>query len=400
MNPPSQKEYYKEDGIHLKLGQTNSSILGDANREFWNDLPRNHPEAPRFAFIPDRRNDDNLGVAQIHVAFIKFHNAVVDWLSGRGLSGGPLFEEARRTVTRHYQWIVLRDLLPKIVEDSVLRDVLDNPEKYFSEYFEVKAGVEPPMPVEFSFAAFRLGHSLLRDRYDWNRVFQQVGGVGRGPAILFNLFALTGLNGRMQEIGDRLPSNWIIDWTRFFDFKGFEGVSNNPKSNKAKKIDTSLTFALKNLPGFLARMPEQARLLPALNLIRGKKVGLPTGQALAEGLRKRDIPVKTLSPAQVARGPHESILTEHGFNNETPLWYYILKEAEEVHGGECLGPLGSVIVAATMVGLIRASRISILRESEWRPELGQIRPEDFGMADLLVFVKKSNPDVNELNPIG
>jgi hypothetical protein len=406
MDPPSQGQYYEADGIHLKLGKTQGSRLGGANLEFSNDLPRNHPEDPRFAFIPDTRNDDNLAIAQMHVAFIKFHNAVVDSLASRGISPGSLFEEAKRLVVQHYQWIVLRDFLPKIVEERVLDDVLSNPGKYFGEFFAGREGKEPPMPVEFSFAAFRLGHSLLRDRYDWNRVFQQTGADARGAAILFDLFALTGHNGRMQRIGKRLPSNWIIDWRRFFDFRGFEGVSgfeditNYPEPNKTKRIDTSLSFALKILPGFLTKIPKQYRLLPVLNLIRAKMVGLPTGQALAGALRERGISVEPLTDEQVAQGPHAAILTKHGFHTQTPLWYYILKEAEVAHQGERLGPLGSVIVASTLVGLIRASRVSILRGQEWRPELGQLRPDDFHMADLLALVKRRNREVDELNPIG
>jgi nucleoid-associated protein YgaU len=125
------------------------------------------------------------------------------------------------------------------------------------------------------------------------------------------------------------------------------------------------------------------------NLLRGRLIGLPSGQAIAEAIN-----VPALTPDQVRRGRHETILRDHGFDTKTPLWYYILKEAEVLHNGERLGPVGSRLLAETFVGLIQGSQISILSGTPaWHPTLPSRQPGNFTMVDLLLFV-------NDLNPLG
>src|SRR5690606_33877448 len=133
----------------------------------------------------DPRNDENLLVAQLHLAFLKLHNKVVDRLAAAGETG-DLFEAARKTTRWHYQWIVLHDFLPKLIDVNSLRWVLEHGRTHF-----VFAD-EPYMPIEFSVAAYRLGHSMVRERYNHNRVFRP-GGVA--PATLQLLFNFTGLSG-------------------------------------------------------------------------------------------------------------------------------------------------------------------------------------------------------------
>lgn len=52
---------------------------------------------------------------------------------------------------------------------------------------------------------------------------------------------------------------------------------------------------------------------------------------------------------------------------ETPLWYYILKEAELTRGGTCLGPVGGTLVAEVLLGLLVHDRTSFLHAG-WAPE--------------------------------
>jgi nucleoid-associated protein YgaU len=231
------------------------------------------------------------------------------------------------------------------------------------------------MPLEFSVAAYRLGHSMIRDNYSWNRNFE--------PASLGLLFFFSGGSGGM---GGNLPSNWIIDWRRFYDFSGIPGVAAPPLLNNTRPLDTALAVDLGTLPGF----PADAKAsLAVRNLLRARLVGLPTGQAVAGALG-----VSALTPAQVRSGRHEAILREHGFDTQTPLWYYILKEAEVLHQGERLGPVGSRILAETFVGLIEGSQTSILANgASWRPTLPSQQANHFTMVDMLLFV-------NDLNPLG
>lgn len=379
----SSRHLYEDDRLKFKIGMTTPTRFGDAFVSLPNDLPR---DGSRNALIAERRNDRNLALAQTHLAFLKFHNAVVDRLLKQGLLGKELYEAARKKVIQHYQWIILHDYLPKILEESVLKDVLASDAKAF----RALSGDDRFLPVEFAFAAYRFGHSLVRDEYEWNRVFQSPKNGNLDAARLHQLFTFTGMSGTMQG-SPTLPTNWVIDWTRFFDFSGFAGVANHAKSNLAQKIDTSLSLGLKGLPGFPTDVPIESRSIAVLDLLMDAMLGLPTGQEVADALSKKKIEVRTLSAKEIAGGPHKDILTQYGLHEKTPLWYYILKEAEVLHRGERLGPIGSRIVAETLVGLIHASEFSILEDSGWEPDLGQIKLNEFGMADLLAFVNDLNP---------
>lgn len=399
----SSRHLYENDCLHFKIGKTTPTLVGNAQVEYPNDLPRDtsNPANPRKALIAEPRNDRNLALAQTHLAFLKFHNAVVNHLADDGLLGRELFEAARKKVIQHYQCIVLEDYLPRILDDSVLtsvrKDVLANGAKRITNSKE--SGLF--LPVEFSFAAFRFGHSLVRDKYEWNRVFETPApnapnnGVHRmDGARLHQLFTLTGANGNLGG-AKTLPTNWAIDWTRFYDFSEFRGIRNNPKSNRARKINTTLSIGLKGMPGFPADIPIESRSVAVLDLQMGAMLSLPTGQEAAIKFK-----LDPLEEEQIAEGPHQKILEEYGFHQKTPLWYYIMKEAEIENNGERLGQVGSRIVAETIFGLIKSSEYSILKDPNWKPDLGRDKDNIFGMADLLVFTKKYGYDDNDpINPL-
>jgi hypothetical protein len=388
------KKIYEADGIRLRVGETRGDPKGGVSQDFPNDLPRQgDPTKREAAAIVDPRNDENLAVAQTHLSFIKFHNAVVERLSGM-LSGVKLFEAAREQVVRHYQWIILRDYLPKVIEPGVLKDVIE----HGCQHLVFAEDEQLFVPFEFAMAAFRFGHSLVKPTYQWNGVFQsKPHGVSR--ATLIDLFTFTGFGQQNLFNRVRLLSTWIIDWTRFYNFEGFPGVVNNPRSNQARKITPSLVAAMTKLPPFSKDEEETMGSLPMRNLLRGRTLGVPSGQSVAARLK---IPSLTEVEVKEQADPtRREILERRGFDRETPLWYYILREAEKHHEGERLGPVGSRIVAETFVALIKRSSVSILPreptgEPIWQPDLG-IRPGEFSMPDLLYFVHKVFG--NHLNPI-
>jgi len=380
---------YKDKDGRLQLGPTTPTSKDQAQAVYENDLRRDdaNKENPRKALIADPRNDDNLVVAQTHVAFTKFHNAVTDLLAGQGLSGSKLFEATRKKVIQHYQWIVLKDFLPRIIDETVLDDAIKG-----LKFFTPGTEKTPFMPIEFSFAAFRLGHSMVGASYEWNRIFHSPKrNEYKDAAKLHQLFDLTGANGTMDGIYPTLPTRWIIDWTRFYDFPGMGRAA-----NRAKKIGTRLTAALDDVFSIVTDIPKEYRSLPVLDLIRGAKLGLPTGQEVAHAMNAS----WRLPPGDIAQGPHAGILKDHGFDQRTPLWYYVLREAE-FYDVKRLGPVGGRIVAETFIGILRASDYSILDEKDWRPDLGHT-PGTFAMADLLLFVREhsSQKNVDELNPLG
>lgn len=355
-----------------------------------NDLPRNRVGR---ALIGDERNDENLLVAQTHLLFIKFHNAVVAHLRGTrpdlAGSSSALFDEARRIVTWHYQWIVLFDFVERLTEPGLVNRIRQQGRQFY------RFNERPYMPVEFAAAAYRLGHSMVRQVYSHNRVFRPGPGAF-APADFGFLFQFTGKSGDI--VGDlvddpahgpgagpapgpfrSLPSNWVIDWRRFYDL-GTPPATPNFGLNLSRRIDPFLVPALHTLPG-------GGGVLPLRNLQRGVKLGLPSGQAVAQAMR-----VQPLSAAQLSAGPDGAVLQQQGLVSATPLWYYILKEAEQFHQGQRLGPVGSTIVAETFLGIIHGDHESFLwKRTNWQPELPSAVPGRFTMVDLVNFVGDINP---------
>ncbi|MEO6282992.1 MAG: heme peroxidase family protein [Dyadobacter sp.] len=336
-----------------------------------NDLPRN---SEGFALIGDPRNDENLVVAQLHLAFLKFHNKVAEGLLDRSIPReSPLrkstFEEARDLVIWHYQWIVLHDFLPRISDPEQLSEVLTNGRKYYN----VGNG-QPFIPVEFSVAAYRFGHSMVREAYNYNRVF----GFGAGavtPATLALLFRFSGLSTPDPENSVPIPSDWIIDWRQFLE------IDPQIRPEFSRGINPLIIPQLHQIP--------ELGSLAVRNLKRGSSMGLPPGQSIA-----RLMGFTPLTPEQIATGPDGEVAAAHDLHLETPLWYYILKEAEIQGNSERLGQVGSRILAEVFIGLLEADSSSFLaRKPEWAPTLGAPGSGSFTLADLIRFV-------DEINPIG
>ena len=72
----------------------------------------------------------------------------------------------------------------------------------------------------------------------------------------------------------------------------------------------------------------------------------------------------------VGGGSDGTVLKAQGLHTATPLWYYILKEAQLMHQGQRLGPVGSTIIAEVFLGLVHGDHKSFLwQRSNWTPEL-------------------------------
>lgn len=375
---PGAADFYQSDNMRFVIGET-FPLPGPPDSTpsgLLNDLPRKMDS--REARIGDHRNDENVAVAQTHLAFLKFHNKVVDTQNPAD------FEAARKTVRQHYQSIVLHDFTPRLVHPDIYDNVMANGRTWW-----MPGGADKPgklcIPVEFSVAAYRIGHSMVRNTYEFNRVFS-TGGNRADPATLAQLFEFSIVSGELGGL-PTLPANWIIDWTRFHDFTG-TSIRNHEQANKTRPIDTLLAEELGDLPEFDG-IPEAAlRNLAIRNLLRGSQLGLPTGQDIAA-----KIGATPLTATEVASGPHGRVLKDNGLDTQTPLWYYVLKEAEVKHGGQHLGEVGSTIVVETFHGLVEGSEASILKEGNWTPSLPSADPNKFTMADMLVFV-------DDLNPLG
>jgi hypothetical protein len=334
------------------------------------DVPRN---SQSIALIGDPRNDENLIVSQLHLGLLRFHNGVVDYLIGLGgIPNEEIFVEAQRIVQWHYQWIIVHEFLRLTCSQPVVDDVLINGRKFYTWRRE------PFIPVEFSVACYRFGHSQVRPSYRSNFT----AGIVAPQLFQFIFQAVANHNSPEEDdLSGSFRAAWrFIDWRTFFDFKDGE-VKNN------KKVDTKLSTPLFKLPGSVVPNPApqtNPRALAQRNLLRHITFSLPSGQRVAKAMKAKLPSLQVLSESDLTD------LMPYGLHNRTPLWFYILKEADVLAAGEHLGPIGGRIVAEVFVGLLQGDPGSYLsQEMDWLPFLPTIDPAqqgvDFTMADLLRF---------------
>ena len=379
------EKFYADDGLRLKMGKT------DDGKPF--DLPRDGKKI----LIPDHRNDENLAVGQTHLAFIRFHNRVIKELAS--VPPAKRFGKARRAVVKHYQWMIRHDYLPRICEESVVTDVFANGRKLVEP--NAKGSVATAMPIEFSIAAFRLGHSMIRGEYEWNAIFQDGGGT------LQALFTFSGTGGSLTE-GSPLPGIWPADWRRLYDFPaaGHPGLEAPPgRFNRAMRIDTRIVNPLDKLPigsiGAKKKPADKLELnLAFRNLVRARMVKLATGQDMVARLKEKGVTVKALTKSQIVNGSGGAELSSltaaqrNAVAQKTPLWFYILREAE-LNDGKLDG-VGARIVAETIHRAIAGSKASIIRHKDFKPHFAA-DDKTFNMPDLLFFAFEGKKSL--LNPV-
>src|SRR5437867_6057662 len=205
--PDDQPYLYEDDGVRMLLGRPLTGNPHDPNTR---DLPRNSPApgSPKRALIGDPRNDENVIVSQLHATFLRFHNRIADLLHGAHAD----FHTVQRLVRWHYQWVVLHDFLPTILGLETWQQIMGpvkpgdlNIKPQLKFYHAEK---EAFMPIEFSVAVYRFGHSMIRPIYPLNQ------SIDRLPIFATKGESLVGFR--------KFPSNWAIDWRLFFD------TGNNP----------------------------------------------------------------------------------------------------------------------------------------------------------------------------
>ena len=362
------------------------------------DLQRN-AQTPARALIGDPRNDENVIVGQFQGLFHRLHNRVADdnpkWS----------FAKVQQSVRFHYQWVLLHDFLPTLISSNVLNDLLPKAgdgslivDKKNIHFFHTKN--EAFMPLEFSAAAYRFGHSMIRPGYRLNDDDK-------------TLLPIFGGNEHHHDLrGFKAPlEGWAIDWRRFIDLVplAYGGPIDNPDptipGNKqrlqlAYRIDTSLTNPLHKLPESIAINPSSLALR---NLERGWRMRLPSGQDVA-----RAMGVKPLTPDKLVLGKFTGAkddtdafiridsLAGGVFEDNCPLWTYVLSETlqhmEDVplrstDGPKTistpkLGDVGGRIVGETFIGLLLTDSSSYVSlDPLWTPKY--IQKGQFGLRELI-----------------
>ena len=387
------------------------------------DLPRYHEpgdaEFPKNktaarALIGDKRNDENVIVSQLHGIFLQLHNRFVDDMKAQGAT----FDDVQRMVRWHYQYVVLNDFLPRICGKALIDEILPHrlasanaaDKKPKLNYFHWRN--TPYMPLEFSVAAYRFGHSMVRPIYRLNTELKG----GDDPLVATPDEKARGLEGRffvfagvaqraLNGFGE-FPSQWAIDWSLFFDINGSGAKGGKERAQPAYKIDTSLVNPLGFLPEFSNVVPLTSPLtidqmhstakdavndpanLAARNLLRGLSLQMPSGQSVARAMGLPVIADKDLKVGKAIIADWkaaESITTiDPSFADNAPLWYYVLAEAQHYwfkraskvgSKGDAepvtLGPMGGRIVAETLIGLAAGDGHSYLvQDPNWEPIIG------------------------------
>ena len=431
-------EHFYEDGIKFKIGFNEAApgqlpdpqLETDPNNP-QRDLPRislleddtraeNFPGDPiTTALIGDKRNDENLIIAQFHLAFLKFHNKLVDHLRATQLyaEDAQIFQIAREEMTLHYQWLVVNDFLRRITDEEILDKIIDSDRTIYDELPIDKGAEKIYMPLEFATAAYRFGHSMVRNQYDFNLNFGRAsnGTAPLLPRATFNLlFSFTGRGAELAKINmangqpalpsfrDTLSLNWIVQWERFFgevqesdqftrkiDTKLAEFITEDGMQNEDFELlgDEAQDNVEVSKDTFNRIMKHLARR----NLLRGFLLNMPDAQLIIDKINEleiADIEITALSSDELQRDNSptlNALLQTSGFLHKTPLWFYILKEAEIQGGGNRLGQLGSWMVAQTIVGIIKESHLSFLKMN-WNPAHSQF-DELKGMSEVMDFLR-------------
>ena len=383
--PDDQPYMYESDGLHFQLGRV---LTGNVTDDGTHDLPRHASlkGGAARALIGDPRNDENVIVSQLQGIMLRFHNRMVDENPGASM------KELQRVVRWHYQYVVLHDFLPTIVgQDMVLsilphlksgRSILaDPPRLAFFKWQKM-----PFIPIEYATAAYRFGHSMVRPIYRLNSTLGKDPPPADDPA-----------NGRIMifdPAGDdaslsgfrAFPSVWAIDWSLFFDMGNAAPQLGVNRLQRAYKIDTSLVAPLGVLPKAVASDPPPS--LAQRNLLRGLRMGLPSGQDVARAMGIPPLPDEKLMVGKATSDDapvFDSIVKiSPEFIGKAPLWYYVLAEAQQQFDGNNatpirLGPVGGRIVAETIIGLLLGDSHSFLSQDPgWTPV-----KEQFSIADMI-----------------
>ncbi len=382
---PDDEPYLYEDGRSFLRSRR---LTGAAANPRATDLPRSQVGNPqrRRAIIGDPRNDENVIVSQLQGLFHRFHNKIA--AARPHLS----FTEVQREVRFHYQWIVLHDFLPTIVSDGVLEQVLPHLEKHSNVLADpphlrfYHCAHYPFMPLEFSAAAYRFGHSMVRPGY---RLSETV-----GPLSIFRRDRDPDANKALTGFRE-FPDTWAIDWNLFMDLEPRD-PDDNTRTQLAYRIDTSLVNPLGGLPSSVAVHPSS---LAERNLLRGWRLRLPTGQNVARAMGLRPLTDNQIIIGKFTGDPKDVVGTidqihPPAFVGNCPLWTYVLAETIETtvalkttKGNKKiktrkLGPVGGRIVAETFVGLLLGDSSSYLAQDPlWTPGLAV--DGVFGLRELI-----------------
>ena len=254
----------------------------------------------------DIRGAENAGLYSMQSLFAREHNRWVDELSDRNpdWTEDELFDAARVRVEAEIQAITYNEYLPLLIGEDAI-----------PAYDGYDASVNPGITAEFSTAAYRFGHSLV-----------------------------SAATARLKENGDSIEAGVLSLRDAFFnpaavaENGGIEPLLRGLADGVAQELDPEIVDELRN---FLFSQNGDVGLdLAALNIQRGRDLGLPTYNDLREAVgleRASDFPDVT-SDAALA----EALASVYDSVDDIDAWVGGL--SEDPSGGGMLGELFATIV--------------------------------------------------------
>jgi len=308
------------------------------------DLPRTPKET---AIIGDPRNDENRIISQMQLGFLRIHNKIID--------SGKAFEEARRIVRWHYQWIVVNEFLRTICGNWIVDDILSNGRKVYRP--ECLGATDPFIPIEFAAAVYRFGHTMIPQKL---RVK-----VGGPKHVILDPNSVLGKG--FEPVTNAAS---VVEWAALLD-------SGNGQFERAGKVDVKLAKALLDLSFIPPTVPAFERSLAVRNLLRAQSFLVPSGEQVGQAMIRAGANEITSEMIETVRAAGKKL----GLPKATPLWVYILAEGkvigrmdEGAQGqktfakGEGLGPVGARFVAEVIIGLLELDSRSFLGSNRnWSP---------------------------------
>lgn len=356
-----------EASPHLYAGGTAPGRLLEGNSRNADDLPRSENGT---ALIGDPRNDENIFVSQLQLLFIRFHNKIYDMLVSE-YSGGERFEEAQKVTRYHYQYLVVNDLLKRICDKDVFEFALERAKKgKFPLVHKADEHGNLPMPVEFSVAAYRFGHTTVRSTYAVNSLFTEVD-------LFDDRFGTEGFSS--------LPTELVVDWRFLLE------VDKCVPPVMTKAFDLKFANQLICMPDPIVgrKASDNERSLAFRNLLRGNTLSLPSGQDVTTALKAAGYPI-SLAFSKLKLNeviPNDSETAE--LVDHTPLFFYLMREADVLGKGNNMGPVGSAIILEVLLGSILHCGTGYLSHKDWKP-LACIKGKGsskFELADVVRFVE-------------
>ena len=313
--PAANPELYEADRKHMRLVTNGLGVR---------DLPR---DGNGIAFIGDPRNDENLIINQLQQAFIMLHNHFLD-NDARGD-----FARAQQLTRWHFQWVIVARLPAEGRGPAAAGRHADHRRRQGPRQDTVLPAGQPVQADDARRVLRRrvpLGAQRDPGEYEMHQT-----SASPSPSVLpiFNADP-DPVHARDLRGSRPLYPDAVIDWNYFFEIPG---VAAPDDRNYARLIDTQVARPLLALPDSVVAHTSDAILaLAERNLLRGKRLGLPSGQDVAARMKK-------ILPTLPDPLTNDRLgLTDPAWGGKAPLWFYCLKEAE-LGGGHQLvrWPAGS-----------------------------------------------------------